>query len=139
MAKSEHCSSRNIRAHWKCEQGGCDCRCHETVIYSSEGGTILQKRTIRHTRKLSPRGNWLVVTYHEGEIHFATWVQTWAGVQASKRNAEKSIAEYAKTYKGFSGRVLIVDIERMIDFAVTEGANEMADLERLISLEDNRE
>lgn len=135
--KSEHCSSANVRMHWKCEQGGCDCRCHETVIYSmsSEGGPILQKRMIRRTRKLSPRGNWLVVTYHEGEIHWAQWVTTWAGVQASKRNSEKSIAEYQKCYKGFKGRVLIVDIERMIDFAVTEGANEISDLERLINLE----
>ena len=142
--KSEHCSSRDMRQHWKCEQGGCDCRCHETVIYSYGAGdenpkVLTVKKVIRRTRKRSPRGNWLVVTYYEGEIHFCTWVQTWAGVQASKRNAEKSIEEYKKLYKSFSGRVLIVDIERMIDFAVTEGANEMADLERLMGLKDDRE
>jgi hypothetical protein len=84
--------------------------------------------------KRSPRGNWLVITYHNGEIHWATWIQTWAGVQASKRNAEKYIAEYAKVYKGFKGRVIVVDIERMVDFAATEGANEIADLERLLGL-----
>ena len=141
--KSDHCSSRDMRQHWKCEQGGCDCRCHETVIYEWKEGQenpnfLTIKKTIRRTRKLSPRGNWLVVTYHEREIHFCTWVQTWAGVQASKRNSEKSIEEYKKIYKGFNGRVLIVDIERMIDFAVTEGANEMEDLEHLMSLEDKR-
>ena len=142
--KSEHCSSRDMRHHWKCEQGGCDCRCHETVIYEwnkeEDGPKLLTvKKVIRRTRKRSPRGNWIVVTYHEGEIHWATWVQTWAGVQASKRNAENSIEEYKKICKGFNGRVLIVDIERMIDFAVTEGANEMADLERLMGLKDERE
>lgn len=136
--KSEHCNSTNIRLHWRCQQGGCDCRCHETVIYSSDGGVVHEKKIIRRTRKLSARGNWLIVTYHEGEINFAQWVTTWAGAQASKRNSEKSIEMYLKNYKGFAGRVLIVDIERMIDFAVTEGANEMADLERLLGLEDNR-
>ena len=137
--KSEHCNSSDMRQHWKCEHGGCDCRCHETVIYEwkpgEENPTLLMvKRTIRHTRKRSPRGNWLVVTYHNGEIHFATWIKTWAGVQACKRNADKSIAEYAKIYKNFKGRVVIMDIERMIDFAATEGANEIADLERLANL-----
>lgn len=142
--RSEHCSSADMRQHWKCEQGGCDCRCHETVIYEWKQGQdepqlLTVKRVIKHTRKRSPRGNWLVVTYHEGEIHYCAWIQTWAGVQASKRNAEKSIEEYKKIYKGFNGHVLIVDVERMIDFAVTEGANEMEDLERLIKLEDNRQ
>jgi hypothetical protein len=137
--KSEHCVSSDLRDHWKCEQGGCDCRCHETIVYSSDGGTLVQKRVIRHTRKRSSRGNWLVVTYHNGEIHYATWIQTWAGVQASKRNAERDIAEYAKVYKDFRGRVLVLDIERMVDFAVTEGANEMADLEHLLGLEDKRQ
>ena len=136
MAKSEHCASLDMRRHWKCEQGGCDCRCHETVIYewNKAGEPSMVRRTIRHTRKRSARGNWLVVTYHEGEIFWAQWITTWAGVQASKRNAEKGIAEYAATFKGFKGRVLIVDIERMIDFAVTEGANEISDLERLMDL-----
>ena len=55
-------------------------------------------------------------------------------MQACKRNADKSIAEYAKIYKNFKGRVVIMDIERMIDFAATEGANEIADLERLANL-----
>lgn len=141
--KSEHCSSANMRQHWKCEQGGCDCRCHETVIYEWKEGQdepkfLMVKKTVRRTRKRSPRGNWLVVTYHDGEIFFCTWVQTWAGVQASKRNSEKSIEQYKECYKGFIGRVIIVDIERMIDFAVTEGANEMADLEMLMKLPDER-
>jgi hypothetical protein len=137
--KSEHCASSDMRKHWKCEQGGCDCRCHETVIYEWKLGEkeptfLMVKKTIRHTRKRSPRGNWLVVTYHNGEIFWVNWVQTWAGVQASKRHAENGIREYTATLKDFKGRVLIVDIERMIDFAATEGANEIADLERLLNL-----
>ncbi len=133
--KSEHCSSNDPRKHWKCEQGGCDCRCHETRIYTlGKEGMILEK-VVRRTRKRSVRGNWLVVTYHNGEIHWVTWVQTWAGVQASKRHAEKYIQEYAATFKGFKGRVMIIDIERMIDLGATEGANEIADLERLLKLD----
>jgi hypothetical protein len=133
--KSEHCASPDPRLHWKCEQGGCDCRCHETKVYrfGKDGGLVLETIT-RRTRKLSPRGNWLVVTYHNGQIHYATWIQTWAGVQASKRNAERYIVEYAKVYKDFKGRVIVVDIERMIDFAATEGADQIADLERLLNL-----
>jgi len=89
---------------------------------------------VKRTRKRSARGNWLVVTYHNGEIHWVNWVQTWAGVQASKRHAEKGIQEYAAVYKDFKGRVLILDIEKMVDFAAIEGANEIADLERLLDL-----
>lgn len=137
--KSEHCSSNIPSQHWKCEQGGCDCRCHETIVYGiGMDGKMTVQKTIRRTKKRSARGNWLVITYHNGEIHFATWIQTWAGVQASKRNAEKYIAEYAKVYKGFKGRVLVIDIERMVDFAATEGANEITDLEQLLKLEDER-
>ena len=55
-------------------------------------------------------------------------------MQASKRNAEASIKQYAEVYKNFKGRVVVLDIERMIDFATTEGANEIADLERLLNL-----
>ena len=136
---SEHCSSSNMRTHWKCEQGGCDCRCHETIIYGvGSTGKIEVKQTIRRTNKRSPRGNWLVITYHYGEIFWAKWIQTWAGVQASKRNAEKYIRESSEARKDFKGRVIVVDIERMVDFAATEGANEMEDLERLLGLEDKR-
>ncbi|MGB7150790.1 MAG: hypothetical protein WBD45_16645 [Terriglobales bacterium] len=134
--KSEQCSSSNPRNHWKCEQGGCECRCHVTVIYNWDGGGITEVARKHRTRKLSPRGNWLIITFHEGEIEFCTWVQTWAGVQASKRNAEASIKRYQESIKGFKGRVIVVDIERMIDFAVTEGANEIADLERLFKMGD---
>lgn len=49
------------------------------------------------------------------------------------------MAAYAAAYKGFKGRVVVLDIERMVDFAATEGANEMADLERLLKLEDKRQ
>jgi hypothetical protein len=133
--KSEHCSSTNPRSHWKCEQGGCDCRCHECVVYAfGEGGNLVVRRTVRRTRKRSSRGNWLVVTFHNGEIHWATWIQTWNGVLASKRNSEKYIHEYAATFKGFNGRVIVLDIERMIDFAATEVANEIYDLKRLYEL-----
>ena len=133
--RSEHCSSRDPRMHWKCEQGGCDCRCHETVIYGLGKTGLVVKNTVRQTRKLSPRGNWLVITYHNNEIFWATWITTWAGVQASKRNAEKDFPSYKERYPGFRGRVIIVDIERMIDFAATMGANEISDLERLLELE----
>lgn len=79
-------------------------------------------------RKRSPRGNWLVVSYRLGEISFCTWVQTWAGVQASKRNAE----QYNVDRNGNRiGRTIVMDIERMADFAVTEAANEIHDLYRL--------
>lgn len=87
--------------------------------------------TATKTRRRSPRGNWLVVTYHNGEIHWATWIRTWAGVQASRRKSEKYIKEYAEIYNGFKGRVFILDIERMMDFAVTEAANDINELHRL--------
>jgi len=76
-------------------------------------------------RRSSERGNWLVVTYMNGEIWWCKWVQTWAGVQASKRHAERERDPRFKT------RVIILDIERMVDFAATEGANEIADLHKL--------
>ena len=120
--------------HWKCEQGGCDCRCHETIIYrlgsdGDSGGTQVKRRT----RKLSTRGNWLVVSYRNGDIDWCRWVQTWAGVQASRRNAERSLREYEKTF-GDKWRVIVIDIERVVDLGATEGANEISDLERLYNL-----
>lgn len=80
------------------------------------------------TRRLSERGNWLVVSYREGKIGWCTWVRTWAGVQMSKRNAEK----YNFDRNGNRiGRTIVMDIARMADFAVTEGANEIHDLYKL--------
>jgi hypothetical protein len=84
-------------------------------------------------RKKSERGNWLVVTYHKGKITFCTWVQTWAGVQMSKRNAERNKEWYEA--HGVPVRVMVLDIERMVDYAVTEGYNEIVDLERLLEKE----
>lgn len=80
-------------------------------------------------RRRSERGNWLVVTYVNGVIWWCKWVQTWAGVQMSKRNAERDGDPRWKV------RVFILDIERMMDFAVTEGANEINDLYRLFEKE----
>lgn len=80
-------------------------------------------------KRRSARGNWLVVTWLNGKIDYCRWVETWAGVQMSKRNAERSLECYA--LRGMKGRVIVMDIERMADFAVTEGANEIHDLYRL--------
>jgi hypothetical protein len=93
-------------------------------------------------RHKSPRGNWLVVKMRKGKIEYCTWVRTWAGVQASKRNKEKSLEQwqelenriarnYGKKEPNTMGRVFILDIERMLDYAVTEGANEINDLHKL--------
>lgn len=79
----------------------------------------------------------------DGEIWFCTWVQTWAGVQASKRSKEKYLAEhqefenqmaargYYKRELRTVGRVFVLDIERMLAFSITEGADEINDLYRL--------
>lgn len=80
-------------------------------------------------RRCSPRGNWLVVTYLDNQIWWCTWVHTWAGVQASKRNAEKYVSIDRNGNR--QGCVIVMDIERMADFAVTESANEIHDLYRL--------
>ncbi len=85
---------------------------------------------VKKERRLSERGNWLVVTYINGRIFWCKWVQTWAGVQASKRHAERE-----RWTPNVKVRVMVVDIERMIDFAVTEGANEIADLYSLFEKE----
>ena len=79
-------------------------------------------------RRRSERGNWLVVTYVNGKIWWCRWVQTWAGVQASKRNSEANWAGRDWMKPPPRVRVLVLDIERMVDFAVTEGANEIRDL-----------
>ena len=94
-------------------------------------------------RKRSPQGNWLVVEMRDGKIHWCTWVRTWAGVQASRRNKEKYLdqiqnlenlragrSHHAKEVRTV-GRVFVLDIERMMDFAITEGANEINDLYKL--------
>ena len=80
-------------------------------------------------RRRSARGNWLVVSYQGGKIRWCTWVQTWAGVQMSKRNAERYIRFLRNGT--VDGRVIVMDIERMADFAVTEAANEIHDLYKL--------
>lgn len=77
----------------------------------------------------SERGNWLVVTYVNGSIYWCKWVQTWAGVRMSQREMEKHL-EFYKTF-GRKGRVIVMDIERMADFAVTEAADEIHDLYQL--------
>jgi len=84
---------------------------------------------VKTGRKKSERGNWLVVSYREGQIWWCTWVGTWAGVQSSKRNAERYIPVDKNGTK--QGRVIVMDIERMADFAVTEAANEIHDLYKL--------
>jgi len=84
---------------------------------------------VEKKRRRSERGNWLVVHYENGRIWFCTWVQTWAGVQMSKRNAEKYI--HLDKHGNKTGRVIVMDIDRMADFAVTEGANEIHDLHKL--------
>lgn len=83
---------------------------------------------VKKARKKSERGNWLVVSYRQGIIDWCTWVGTWAGVQASKRNAEKY--NFDRNGKRI-GRTIVMDIERMADFAVTEAANEIHDLYKL--------
>jgi hypothetical protein len=97
---------------------------------------VSKKRTRR-----SARGNWLVVEIVDGQIYWCTWVRTWAGAQASKRHKEKSVAHrqefenrvavHQKRNAKTIGRVFILDIERMLDFAVTEGANQINDLYKL--------
>lgn len=81
-------------------------------------------------RRRSERGNWIVVSFREGEIQWVKWVRTWAGVQMSKRNSEKLNGARDELFKTKS-RVLVMDIERMVDFATTEGANEIHDLYKL--------
>lgn len=93
------------------------------------------------TKRRSPRGNWLVVKMRDGKISWCTWVRTWAGVQASKRTKEEYLAasqavenvraQRQKRTPVNIGRVFVLDIERMLDFAVTEGANEINDLHKL--------
>lgn len=93
------------------------------------------------TKRRSPRGNWLVVKMRDGEISWCTWVRSWAGVQASKRHKEKLLEAYQQLENATAqhqkrrakniGRVFVLDIERMLDFAVTEGANEINDLHKL--------
>ena len=85
------------------------------------------------TKRRSERGNWLIVTYIAGRIFWCTWVQTWAGAQMSKRNAERTVDLYKA--RGRSGRVMVLDIERMVDYAVTEGANEISDLYKMLEKE----
>ena len=96
---------------------------------------------VKKKRKRSPRGNWLVVKMAGGQIRWCTWVRTWAGVQASKRNKERYLekaqqlenlrAVYEKRAARNIGRVFVLDIERMLDFSITEGANEINDLHKL--------
>ena len=81
------------------------------------------------TRNRSPRGNWLVVSYRDGKIWWCSWVHSWAGVQASKRNAEKFIRVRPDGTR--DGCVIVMDIERMADFAITEAADEIHDLYKL--------
>lgn len=80
-------------------------------------------------KRRSERGNWLIVTYIDGRIYWCKWVQTWAGVGMSRRESDKTVEAYKAI--GRSGRVMVLDIERMVDFAVTEGANEITDLYKL--------
>jgi hypothetical protein len=47
----------------------------------------------------------------------------------SRRESDKTVEAYKA--RGRSGRVMVLDIERMVDFAVTEGANEITDLYKL--------
>jgi hypothetical protein len=77
-------------------------------------------------KRRSQRGNWIVVSYHHGKISWCTWVHTWAGVQMSKRNAERYIPR--RRDGTVDGRVIVMDINRMADFAVAEAANEIHDL-----------
>jgi hypothetical protein len=118
------------RDHELCQQGGCDCPCHTTIIYRMDGRGMVVERVSRRTRKRSQRGNWLVVSYLNGKIHWCKWIQTWTGVQASRRNAEKDLQEYERAFKK-KWSVIVLDIERMVDFSVTEGADQISDLERL--------
>jgi hypothetical protein len=77
----------------------------------------------------SERGHWLIVTYVNGKIHWCNWVQTWAGVQMSRNAKEKNWPE------GYKVRTYVLDIERMMDFAITEAANEIFDLQELFQKE----
>lgn len=80
-------------------------------------------------RRTSPRGHWLVVLILKGEIHWVTWARTEAGVKQTKGRFEKELAAYRQF--GAQGRVIVLDIIRMMDYAVTEGYNEILDLEAL--------
>lgn len=86
------------------------------------------------TRTPGPRGNWLVVSMRNGKIWHCSWTHTWSGANASRRNSEKYIDAEARL-RGLPrerlGKVFILDIERMLDFAATEGADEINDLHRL--------
>lgn len=68
-----------------------------------------------------------MVTYINGEIWWCKWVETWAGVQASKRHAERDRPPHLKV------RVMVLDIQRMVDFAAVEGHNEIIELEALFA------
>lgn len=103
----------------------------------------MSETAVKRKTRQSPRGNWLVVEMHQGKIVWCTWARTWAGVQASKRNKEKYLHEYQKLEElraarshnakeaKIVGRVFVLDIERMLDFAVTEGADQINDLYKL--------
>lgn len=80
-------------------------------------------------KRRSPRGNWIVVRYRNHRIEWCTWVRTWAGAQMSKRNKERYIQTRSDGTK--DGCVMIMDIARMADFAVTEAADEINDLYKL--------
>jgi hypothetical protein len=82
-------------------------------------------------KRRSPRGNWLVVVYLGGKIYECKWVRTQAGVAQSKRAAET-----AKNYFELPIRVMVLEIERMVQFAVTESYNEILDLEALYRIGD---
>lgn len=83
-------------------------------------------------KRRSPRGNWIVVRYSKGRIDWCRWCRTWAGVGMARRNAEKYLKNWRTgEHDPTLGRVIVMDIERMADFAVTEAANEIHDLYKL--------
>jgi len=86
---------------------------------------------VRKKKRRSERGNWLVVTLVDEKIWWCTWVQTWAGVQMSRRNAERERWQFGK----LNVRVMVLDIERMAGMCEIDVANETLELERLLEME----
>jgi hypothetical protein len=88
---------------------------------------LIQAKKVRR----SPRGNWLVVVYLGDKIYECQYARTWYGVQRYKRIAEKMELGRAAVYFPGPIRVIVLDIERMVQFAIVESANEIHDLEAL--------
>lgn len=97
----------------------------------------------RKKRRRSKRGNWLVVSYFNDRISWCRWVRTWAGVQMSKRNAERYVRLGRNREEDTRARVIVLDIEKLSRFAVVNASGETMEetgisvmVKRLVTLMD---